>query len=186
MTSLIALVLAQSLAGAPAPAETACPLDRIREQAGHHTAHASSGEPRCRVVLVEPVRASDPPPCHVEQAPPRPDPRTDCPRIRLYEETHYERREQHASTERRSHREHREVRAGDVITLGAIGVATLDGGVGASAAPVFISHGGSVFVSSASSAFASSSASASAHASARFRFSGGGHHGGGGGKHGGH
>lgn len=197
MMSLIALALAQSLAGGPAPDAASCPLDRIREPARHgqvheetyDRAHAPRAEHHCRVVLVDPVPAAAPSPCHVDRAPQH-HPRTDCERIRLYDETRYERREHHASSERRETRSPGGVRAGDAITLGAIGVATLDGGVGRAGAPVIISHGGSVFVSSSSSAFASSSASAQASASAHVRFSGGrrggggGHHGGG--HHGGH
>ena len=68
------------------------------------------------------------------------------------------------------------VSAGDVITLDAVSLATLDGGVGGGTAPILIAHGGgTVIVQSSATATASASAQASAHASIQVR---GGHHGG--------
>lgn len=180
---ITALALILSLSGPPAMPAPDCPHLRTAEPG----APALAGG-RCRVVLIEPgghVPASgpvahpaphprprpDPAPCRVEIVPHIDPVDTDCPRVRVRET-------------RREHASRRTVRAGDVITLDAIGVATLDGGVGGSAGPVFISHGGgTVIVNTSASAFASASASASAHASARFR---GGYRGHGGGRHGGH
>lgn len=173
---ITALALLLSLAGSPQPGAPDCPYVQTLEPGAAPAPHG-----RCRVVLYDP-----PPPRHVQPAPEpdrpcrvtitrhRDEAVTQCERIRVRET----RVQQHERT----------VRAGDALRLDSITLVTLDGGVGASGAPVVIGHGGTVIVNNHSSASASASAHASARASAHFsvraRGGHGGHHGGG--HHGGH
>ncbi|TGY89173.1 hypothetical protein E5163_08610 [Marinicauda algicola] len=169
---ITALALLLSLSGPAQAGVPVCPHVRIAEPA---TPALAGG--RCRVVLYEPDRApgprapepAPPPeperPCRVEIVPHAGASEGDCTRVRLHEARHG----------RGSHR----VRAGDAITLDAVSLATLEGGVGGGTAPILIAHGGgTVIVQSSATATASASAQASAHASVRIRSGHGGHHGG--------